>query len=452
MSRPFSIPTTGTPNWPSPGENRDCNCDSSTYKGLFPPLVQAASTITLTVVSGSGSVTIVEQPSDSNDYTASVEFNDPGYGASWYEIKITYETVPSLKPRAWFRADVGPVMNGTGTNATNLVSRWVDQSGNGFDVSQATAAKQPLLVDGAINGLPVVRFDGSDDYLQTASAVNLALSGGNGTSVFVVVKPGSAQKTYADILDYTHAYEVNFVVQQNSSTTNSFYYQADNAQQLSAADYQIFTAIQNRGVEASTYLNGGNEKTGTEPYDSLYEPNYLTMANKSLERFPRQFNGDIAELLFYNKTLGSDDREFVETYLSEKYGIALNGYTVSGTVTLGGSPLPNVTVSLVGATGTTTATTGSDGSFTFSGVTDGSYTLTPALSGYTFAPSSRSVTVSGSNVTGQDFTAALSGHSISGTITSGGSGLFRGNGQAHGSGRQEHDHRFDRHLQLHGAR
>mgnify|MGYP001444608406 CR=1 FL=1 len=406
------------PDWPSPGENRDCNCDSSIYKGLFPPLVQAASTITLTVVSGSGSVTIVEQPSESNDYTASVEFNDPGSGASWYEIKITYDTLPSLEPRAWFRADNGPVVNGA-----SLVAQWSDRSGNGFGVSQETGSNRPLLVEDAINGLPAVRFDGNDDYLETPSAVDLALSGGNGTSVFVVVKPGSTQKTYADILDYSHDYTVNFVVQQDSSTTNSFYYQADNAQQLSTTDFQVFTAVETRGVEASTYLNGGNEKTGAEPYNYLSEPNYLTVGNKSLDRYPRQFNGDIAEILFYNKALGASEKGLVETYLSEKYGITLSGYTVSGTITSSGSPLPDVAVSLVGPTGTTTVTTGSDGSFAFTGVVNGSYTLEPALSGYTFTPSSREVTVTDSDVTGQDFTATPAGHSISGTITRGGSGF-----------------------------
>lgn len=46
------------------------------------------------------------------------------------------------------------------------VKRWQDLSGNGNHAVQATIAKQPLYILNAQNGLPVVRFDGVDDYLR----------------------------------------------------------------------------------------------------------------------------------------------------------------------------------------------------------------------------------------------------------------------------------------------
>ena len=62
----------------------------------------------------------------------------------------------------------------------------------------------------------------------------------------------------------------------------------------------------------------------------------------------------------------------------------------------------------------------------FTGLADGTYTLTPSRTGYTFSPTSQSVTVNGANVTsGVNFTAtAIPTYSISGTIspTAGGSG------------------------------
>ena len=76
-------------------------------------------------------------------------------------------------------------------------------------------------------------------------------------------------------------------------------------------------------------------------------------------------------------------------------------YTVSGTVTTStGAALSGVTVSAGGVS----ATTSSTGAYTLSGLANNTYTLTPSLSGYTFTPASRSVTVSGANVTGQNFT------------------------------------------------
>jgi hypothetical protein len=86
--------------------------------------------------------------------------------------------------------------------------------------------------------------------------------------------------------------------------------------------------------------------------------------------------------------------------------VSPNTYSISGTVTLGGAGLSGVTVTL---TGGATATTNSSGIFTFSSVQSGTYSLTPALSGYSFTPTSTSVTVNSANVTGKNFTATNTG-------------------------------------------
>ncbi|MFA7404141.1 MAG: DUF1566 domain-containing protein [Pelobacteraceae bacterium] len=88
--------------------------------------------------------------------------------------------------------------------------------------------------------------------------------------------------------------------------------------------------------------------------------------------------------------------------------IPANTYTISGTITTGGTALAGVTVALSG-NGSTTTTTNASGTFTFSGAQNGSYTITPSMTGYTFTPASQSVTVSGANVTGAGFTATATG-------------------------------------------
>ncbi|MBO9663044.1 MAG: pre-peptidase C-terminal domain-containing protein [Dokdonella sp.] len=82
-------------------------------------------------------------------------------------------------------------------------------------------------------------------------------------------------------------------------------------------------------------------------------------------------------------------------------GAAPSTWSVSGTVTTSaGVGISGVTV----GTGASSTTTNSSGAYTLGGLANGSYTLTPSLSGYTFSPASRSVTVSGANVSGADFT------------------------------------------------
>jgi len=77
-------------------------------------------------------------------------------------------------------------------------------------------------------------------------------------------------------------------------------------------------------------------------------------------------------------------------------------YSITGTITgVGGV---GVTVSLTGKA-TAKTVTDSSGAFTFSGLVSGTYKVQPKKSGTTFIPSSQSVTINTSNVTGVNFLA-----------------------------------------------
>lgn len=79
-------------------------------------------------------------------------------------------------------------------------------------------------------------------------------------------------------------------------------------------------------------------------------------------------------------------------------------YSISGAVT--GAISAGVTVSLSGPA-TASTTTDASGAFSFAGLPSGGYTVTPSRAAYEFSPSSLLVAVSGSNVSGRDFTASL---------------------------------------------
>lgn len=103
---------------------------------------------------------------------------------------------------------------------------------------------------------------------------------------------------------------------------------------------------------------------------------------------------------------------------------SVSSYTVSGKVIdASGNNLSGVNITITGAI-TTVTTTGNDGTYSSTALQNGSYTVTPSFSGYTFSPASRLITVSGANLTGQDFTAAPATYSISGKITLSGAGIL----------------------------
>lgn len=84
-------------------------------------------------------------------------------------------------------------------------------------------------------------------------------------------------------------------------------------------------------------------------------------------------------------------------------GGSTSGHAVSGVVS--GAVKAGVTVTLAATGGTRTTTTAADGTYAFAGVADGDYTLTPARAGILFDPGVQPVTVTGEDVSGQDFVA-----------------------------------------------
>jgi hypothetical protein len=91
-------------------------------------------------------------------------------------------------------------------------------------------------------------------------------------------------------------------------------------------------------------------------------------------------------------------------------GYAAGSFTVTGTVTTA-----TATYSISGSAGTSgatltagsaSATSDASNNYTLSGLANGTYTVTPVKSGCTFSPAALSVTVSGANVTSQNFTAS----------------------------------------------
>ena len=79
----------------------------------------------------------------------------------------------------------GIQIGGATISYNGLVTKWYDQSGNGYDVSQATTTRQPIIVSGGqliqVGNRPAVLADGT-----TAQTLQAA-SYGFGTSAFSMV-------------------------------------------------------------------------------------------------------------------------------------------------------------------------------------------------------------------------------------------------------------------------
>lgn len=79
-------------------------------------------------------------------------------------------------------------------------------------------------------------------------------------------------------------------------------------------------------------------------------------------------------------------------------------YSISGMI----SPVAGGSGATLTLSGAATATTTADGAgnYAFAGLANGTYAVTPSRTGYTFSPNTQATTVSGTNVTGLNFTAS----------------------------------------------
>lgn len=76
------------PTWPDipDAENRDCDCESSTYEDLPITMPRVPTTTTLDAIQARRAPSVIEQPSETNNYTLTVELTDIGASGSSTDI------------------------------------------------------------------------------------------------------------------------------------------------------------------------------------------------------------------------------------------------------------------------------------------------------------------------------------------------------------------------------
>lgn len=229
--------------------------------------------------------------------------------------------------KVWLKADAGVT-----TNLSGGITTWTDQSGNGNDAVQATDANAPLVVANAVNGNPVLRFNGvppSAQYLEVSDAGTAFLT--NDFTTFALARfvgsyPALRQHVWSKCSAGGSAGPIDWWL--NTGTGVPDCYRSDGT-----PNYAHFagTAAPTLGL----YSVLGLEVTGLDGGVSHYlgfAPNgsgtaLTNTANAGPLRIGRrldggtQLNGDIGEILIYDQTLSGTDRTNVTAYLYGKYNL-----------------------------------------------------------------------------------------------------------------------------------
>lgn len=208
---------------------------------------------------------------------------------------------------AWFRADLGV----TGSS----VSAWADQSGNGRHVTQGTGSAQPTFVSSVagLGGRPALSFDGGDRLVSSAFDLSNTLSLffvlGSVTARGMIAEHGLGTHWYAYSTGNAAVFFLSHNTTQNPVTTWA------QANQQGAAIYDRSAAPVIRGNRA---LLTPTATSGSPPVAGNVN---AALAIGARTDGSLAHNGQIAEIVIYDRALNATEIAQVEAYLFNRYGV-----------------------------------------------------------------------------------------------------------------------------------
>ena len=202
------------------------------------------------------------------------------------------------------------------TLSGSTITAWKDKSGNGVTFS---IGGTPTLSNAAYNGLSSVYFNGSTNFYNTTFSLNLI-----NHSFFIVVTETSGGN--AGVLVFYNTSGGNYDVYASNAlefASPEFGIEGSyGAQPYSNLTYGIYGDTSPSGGTFNLYKNGTSviSKTGLVSATS-------TGINIGSRVYPGYYayfmTGYVSEVIVYNTSLGTTQRQQVESYLAQKWGITL---------------------------------------------------------------------------------------------------------------------------------
>jgi hypothetical protein len=205
---------------------------------------------------------------------------------------------------------------GVTKDGSDLVSEWADQGFYSVNPVQSSASLQPLWVNSVINGYPVIRFDGSNDYLAVAYVAAAVPR----VTVILVVQP-KATETARGIFawaDNSPTSGTPFVLFQRDSTNIKIY--VGGAYQWTIAHASNATKLyylQGDGITWKLWVDGTAQSDATAGFNNQSVAAKIFIGSG----FNGASNSDVAYVEVRNALLSSTDRTALIDSLKTQYGL-----------------------------------------------------------------------------------------------------------------------------------
>ena len=237
-------------------------------------------------------------------------------GGSGASLSAMRAAVKAIGPKLFLDADLISGADG------DAIGTWYDDSGNAYDFSQATAANKPRLKKAAngINGHNVLRFDGTDDYMESSANSSSIIAAGADT-IWVVFKIFKLEtnSSYAYYNDTAVALgSMRGIVFKTSVGEVSFV--DDGSDKIVYKTISTSTPYITRSRHASSTLylslNGDTEES-IAAGNVGYLESCPTLATDITTLMHTRI--DLAEVIIFNSALSAGNMAIVDTYLKAKY-------------------------------------------------------------------------------------------------------------------------------------
>jgi hypothetical protein len=247
----------------------------------------------------------------------------------------------TLSPALWLDASDDATLfdaasGGSLPSDGNDVARWEDKSGNNRHFTQSAPAACPHRQTNIQNGRPVVRFDGSDDFIEMVAGMDILRDKPGASAVAVVryrTSPNPA-KTIFFAGAGNNASALRFLINAGTisgrARLNSRNIDGSSSTPVDSTSSVGTTAYIQCGIAnyisrtAEIYVNNTLEGAVTGAFQSsanTSNTDSLSVTIGALAANSTQFaNIDLSELFVFDRAISAPDRNALHNYLAAKWG------------------------------------------------------------------------------------------------------------------------------------
>lgn len=227
---------------------------------------------------------------------------------------------------AWYETTLEKSFNPDEAHNDSSISKWYDLNPHVETVrnnaSQTTQTNRPLYRTTTINDLPVVEFTRNNSHYLEFDGSKLE----NSEFTLFFVEQRTSNDSYNYFLGGAHTtLNTNLIVGYDDDTTITIAL-SDNAMRntsftpFSSPTANIITCTFNY-INKKLYHNGTNISL-THYANGAQEDATTTYNNAHLGHYNgNYYQGNLGEVILFNKFLNTEDRKSVEHYLGKKWGI-----------------------------------------------------------------------------------------------------------------------------------